>query len=111
MTVVLDSGEGASANSGEATRSKEGVLPLDLEKIARLVELMKQRVLVGDGQFPLLRDGDRSPIDFRSVQEYSEFLKESAVAIQTLRQEMSEEETKAADAQYGAWYQSYLQEE
>lgn len=84
---------------------------MDMDKINRLVELRKQRVLVGDGELPLIRGSERSPLDHESIQEYDRFLRENAGAQMDLERTMSKDEIKAAEKLYLRWFRNYLEED
>jgi hypothetical protein len=84
---------------------------MDLRKISRLVDLLQQRTLVGDGQLPLICHKSPSPIDCQDLYEYKAFLIDNTKLIDDLRQEMTEEELRAAEVQFQAWFSRYLQEE
>lgn len=90
------------------TISKKAAFLLNFERISRLVDLMKQRTLVGDGDLPLIRNGGPSPIDIRSQHEYRQFVITNASMQDSLRKQMTEEEIKVASAEYEAWFQEYL---
>lgn len=83
---------------------------MDFDKVSRLVELKKQRTIVGDGGLPLLRGVGVAPMDVESVSEYQSFLKANARQQQELLRVMTPDEIKAAEGQYLAWFQSYLSE-
>lgn len=83
---------------------------MDFDKVNRLVELKKQRTIVGDGELPLLRGASEAPLDRENIHEYRRFLKANTEAQQAVQRGMTPEEIKAAEEQYLVWFRSYLNE-
>src|SRR5690606_8552982 len=84
-------------------------LPMSsFDKITGLVELKKERVLIGDGEMPFVRDGDTAPFDIQSIKEYDRFLTASRSREFTLKKQMSPDEIETANRLYAEWFQGYL---
>lgn len=84
---------------------------VNFDKVSQLVEIKKQRTIVGDGELPILRGIERAPLDHESVAEYGRFLKENTRQQRELLNSMTPEEIQAAERQYLSWFRSYLEDE
>lgn len=83
---------------------------MDMGKVEQLVELKKERVLVGDGELPLLRGSEPGPLDMKSIDEYRNFLEKNRQMQFELESTMTQEEVYAAEKQYVTWFREYLSE-
>ena len=83
---------------------------MNFDKVTQLVELKKQRILVGDGSLELLRGTHKAPMDIQNVAEYQSFLRANRRQQEELLASMTPIEIKAAETLYLAWFGSYLDE-
>lgn len=81
---------------------------IHLDRINQLVEIWKQKALVGDGELPLIRNYDGAPLDWKNINEYDQFLKESYRREKDLKSKLSQEEIVIAEELYFTWFKTYL---